>query len=98
MGGWIQLKYKPKANFELNFALGQDNPFAGEPVNFSSRDRVLLWAAHVAQPDSVREFHIYITPVRMSYSQRNTGACRRMILDGNLETANQIGLSVGYIF
>src|SRR5271155_4427970 len=30
MGGWVQLKFKPKANFEVNFALGQDSPFASE--------------------------------------------------------------------
>ena len=29
-GGWLQLKFKPKPNFELNFAYGEDQPFAGE--------------------------------------------------------------------
>jgi regulator of replication initiation timing len=27
-GGWAQLKWKPRSNFEVNGAFGQDNPFA----------------------------------------------------------------------
>src|ERR1700689_1108341 len=38
MGGWAQLKYKPRANFEVNFALGQDNPFAGGLRNFPATE------------------------------------------------------------
>src|SRR5258708_19273419 len=34
MGGWAQLKFKPRANFEVNFAYGQDNPFASELRSF----------------------------------------------------------------
>ena len=30
MGGWAQLKFKLKSNFEINGAFGSDNPFAGE--------------------------------------------------------------------
>jgi hypothetical protein len=29
-GGWAQLKWKPRANFEMNGAFGQDNPFASQ--------------------------------------------------------------------
>ena len=29
-GGWLQLKFKPKPNFEVNFAYGEDVPFARE--------------------------------------------------------------------
>ncbi|HMH81144.1 MAG TPA: hypothetical protein VK514_13025, partial [Candidatus Acidoferrum sp.] len=34
MGGWAQLKFKPKANFEVNFAYGQDDPFSSELRSF----------------------------------------------------------------
>ncbi len=34
MGGWAQLKFKLKPNFEINGALGIDNPFAGELRQF----------------------------------------------------------------
>src|SRR6202042_718673 len=30
MGGWAQLKFKVKSNFEINGAFGSDNPFAHE--------------------------------------------------------------------
>ena len=41
IGGWVQLKYKPKANFEMNFALGQDNPFASELRNFPATEVIM---------------------------------------------------------
>jgi len=34
MGGWAQLKFKPKPKWEFNGAFGQDNPFAGEMRRF----------------------------------------------------------------
>src|SRR3984893_9836310 len=36
MGGWAQLKFKPRANFEINGAIGLDNPFANELRSFIS--------------------------------------------------------------
>jgi hypothetical protein len=95
LGGWVQLKYKPKANFEVNFALGQDNPFAGELRNFPATE------AFYGQLISRN-----LTPfVNFIYHARSnvlfSAEYRRLQtydLDSNLETANQIGLSVGYIF
>src|SRR5271163_2146299 len=34
LGGWAQLKFKPKTNFEINLAYGQDDPFASELRRF----------------------------------------------------------------
>ena len=34
MGGWAQFTYKPKSNFEVNAAFGDDSPFAGELRRF----------------------------------------------------------------
>ena len=36
MGGWAQLKFKPKSKLEINAALGIDNPFAGELRQYKS--------------------------------------------------------------
>ncbi len=36
MGGWTQLKFKPWPKFEVNGALGVDNPFASELRRFST--------------------------------------------------------------
>jgi len=95
LGGWVQLKYKPKANFEVNFALGQDNPFAGELRKFPATE------AFYGQLISRN-----LTPfVNFIYHARSnvlfSAEYRRLQtynLDSSLETANQIGLSVGYIF
>jgi len=95
IGGWVQLKYKPKANFEVNFALGQDNPFASELRNYPATE------AYYGQLISRN-----LTPfVNFIYHVRSnilfSAEYRRLQtynLDSNVETANQIGLSVGYIF
>jgi hypothetical protein len=38
MGGWVQVKFKPVPKFEVNGALGDDNPFAAELRRFPSSD------------------------------------------------------------
>ncbi len=95
MGGWAQLKFKPKANFEVNFAIGQDNPFASELRSYPG-------TAYYYGPLLSRN----LTPfVNFIYRVRSdvlfSVEYRRLQtynLDTNSDTANQIGLSVGYIF
>ena len=43
-GGWAQLKFKVKSNFEINGAFGSDNPFAGE---------LRLYNAHSIYPGEI---------------------------------------------
>jgi hypothetical protein len=95
IGGWAQLKYKPRANFEVNFALGQDNPFAGELRNFPATEA--LYGQLIS-----RNFTPFVNFIYHARSNVLFSAEYRRLqtynLDSNLETANQIGLSVGYIF
>jgi hypothetical protein len=35
-GGWVQFKYKPTVKFQINAAVGDDNPFASELARFPS--------------------------------------------------------------
>jgi hypothetical protein len=95
LGGWIQVKYKPKANFEVNFALGQDNPFAGELRNFPA-------TVYYYGPLTSRNLTPFVNFIYHARSNVLFSAEYRRLqtyyLDSNLETANQIGLSVGYIF
>jgi hypothetical protein len=95
IGGWVQLKYKPKANFEVNFALGQDNPFASELRNSPAT------AGYYGQLLS-RNFTPFVNFIYHARSNVLFSAEYRRLqtynLDSNTETANQIGLSVGYIF
>jgi len=95
LGGWIQVKYKPKANFEVNFALGQDNPFAGELRNFPAT--VYYYDALTSRNFTPFVNFIYHARSNVLFSAEYR-RLQTYYLDSNLETTNQIGLSVGYIF
>jgi hypothetical protein len=94
MGGWAQLKFKPKSSFEINAALGLDNPFAGELRRFSSNS---------IYPDiytrNLSPFINFIYQVRSDilfsteYRHLNTS-----VLDNGSHRANHINLSLGYLF
>jgi hypothetical protein len=94
MGGWAQLKFKPKENFEINAALGLDNPFAPELRRYKSNS---------IYPDSyvrnLSPFINFIYQVRsdilfsIEYSHLQTS-----LIDAGSNSANHIDLSLGYIF
>jgi hypothetical protein len=95
IGGWAQLKYRPRANFEVNFALGQDNPFAGELRNFPATEA--LYGQLISRNFTPFVNFIYHVRSNVLFSAEYR-RLQTYNLDSNLETANQIGLSVGYIF
>ena len=94
LGGWAQLKFKVKSNFEINGAFGSDNPFAGELRQYN---------AHTIYPGSytrnlspllnfiyqIRSDILFSTEYRYIRSTK---------LDAGSDSANQINLSLGYIF
>jgi len=94
MGGWAQLKFKLKPNFEINAALGLDNPFAGEMRQYKATS---------IYPDlynrNLSPFINFIYQVRsdilfsMEYRRLQTS-----VLDGGSNDANHVNLSLGYIF
>jgi hypothetical protein len=95
IGGWAQLKYKPRTNFQINTALGQDNPFAGElglyPGVPSSYGETLArnrsWLINfIYKPRS---------DVVMSMEYRRL---RTIELGADRNVANHVNLSLGYIF
>jgi hypothetical protein len=95
MGGWVQLKFKPRTNFEINGAFGQDNPFAGElrrfPGSPSYFDESLArnltpFVNFIYQPRSDVLFSV-------EYRRLQT-----YMLDSSANTANHVAASVGYIF
>ena len=79
----------------MNFALGQDNPFASELRNNPAT------AGYYGQLLS-RNFTPFVNFIYHARSNVLFSAEYRRLqtynLDSNTETANQIGLSVGYIF
>lgn len=94
MGGWAQLKFKPKANFEINAALGLDNPFSSELRQYQSNS---IYPA--LYPRNLTPLVNFIYQVRsdvlfsLEYRHMQTS-----VLDSGSNSANHINLSLGYIF
>jgi hypothetical protein len=94
MGGWAQLKFKPKTNFEINAALGLDNPFASELRQYESNS---IYPA--LYPRNLTPLVNFIYQVRsdvlfsLEYRHMQTS-----VLDSGSNSANHINLSLGYIF
>jgi hypothetical protein len=95
LGGWTQLKYKPLPKFEVNAAFGQDNPFANQfrAVNPSSPNYDTLLNRNrsgllnfIYQPRS---------DIMLSMEYRHI---RSFAVEGDSYTANQVMMTVGYIF
>src|ERR1700693_53788 len=94
-GGWLQLKFKPKPNFEVNFAYGEDVPFAGELNLFPAS--ALYYGYLISRNQS--PFVNFIYRVRsdvlfsMEYKRLQTNP-----LNSNANIANRLIMSLGYGF
>jgi hypothetical protein len=94
-GGWLQLKFKPKPNFEVNFAYGEDVPFAGELNRFPAT--ALYYGYSISRNQS--PFVNFIYRMRsdvlfsMEYKRLQTNP-----LNSNAYIANQVIMSLGYAF
>jgi len=95
MGGWVQLKFKPKTNFEVNFAYGQDNPFASELRSFPAG--AYYYGSSLSRNRSPFVNFIYRvrSDVLFSVEYRRL---QTYTLDSNANIANQIGINLGYVF
>jgi cell division protein FtsB len=95
VGGWAQLKFKPWPKFEINGALGIDNPFASELRRFPTTDSYY----GVSLSKNVSPFVNFIYQLRsdvlfsLEYRYLKT-----YMLDDEAYSANHINLSLGYIF
>jgi hypothetical protein len=95
VGGWVQLKFKPKANFEVNFAYGQDNPFASELRAFPASSYYYGYSISRNLSPFVNFIYRVRSDVLFSVEYRRL---QTYPLDGNPDLANQIGVSLGYVF
>ena len=95
MGGWTQLKFKAKPNFEINGTFGQDNPFAHEirdfPTHSDEYDEFLgrnrsVMVNFIWQP---RSDFLFSTEYRRLKTTE---------VSGDSYFANHINVSLGYIF
>jgi hypothetical protein len=94
-GGWAQLKFKPKANFEVNGAFGQDNPFASELGRFSSSGNYYDSLQARNRSSLVNFIYQPRSDVLFSIEYRRL---RTVVIDGDLNTANHVNVSLGYVF
>lgn len=95
MGGWAQVKFKPVPRFEINGAVGDDNPFASELRRFPSSDSYY----GVSLSKNLSPFVNFIYQVRsdvmfsVEYRRLKT-----YVTNDEDYAANHINVSLGYIF
>ncbi len=94
MGGWAQLKFKVKSNFEINGAFGSDNPFANDFRRYNANFQYPGSYTRNLSPlvnfiYQIRSDILFSTEYRYLKST---------VLDSGSNSANQINLSLGYIF
>jgi hypothetical protein len=95
VGGWTQLKFKPTAKFEINAALGDDNPFAGELRRFPATQN--YYGYSISRNMSPFANFIYQVRSNVLFSAEYR-RIQTYSPDGTFSAANQFGTSVGYIF
>jgi hypothetical protein len=94
MGGWAQLKFKVKSNFEINGAFGSDNPFAGELRQYNAHTIYLSSYTRNLSP-LVNFIYQIRSDILFSTEYRYLTTT---VLDSGSNSANHINLSLGYIF
>jgi hypothetical protein len=94
MGGWAQLKFKVRSNFEINGAFGSDNAFAGELRLYNANN--LYPGAYTRNLSPFVNFIYQIrSDILFSTEYRYLNSSE---LDGGSVGASHINLGLGYIF
>ena len=93
-GGWAQLKFKPRANFEVNGALGEDNPFASQLKSFPASPS--YYGILLSRNLSPLVNFIYQPRSDVLFSAEYRYL--HTFLLSNSQMANLLSLSVGYTF
>ena len=94
MGGWAQLKFKVKSNFEINGAFGSDNPFSGELRQYNAN--TIYPGSYTRNLSPLVNFIYQIrSDILFSTEYRYLNST---VLDSGSFSAHQISLSMGYIF
>jgi hypothetical protein len=94
MGGWAQLKFKVKSNFEINGAFGVDSPFAGELRQYNAN--TIYPGSYTRNLSPLVNFIYQIrSDILFSTEYRYLNST---VLDSGSFSAHQISLSMGYIF
>ncbi len=91
----MQLKFKPTPKFEINGALGDDNPFASELRRFPSSDSYYGVSLSKNVSPFVNIIYRMRSDVMMSVEYRRL---KTYVVNDDAYTANQINFSLGYLF
>ncbi|HKV48908.1 MAG TPA: hypothetical protein VJN69_12515 [Candidatus Acidoferrales bacterium] len=95
MGGWIQLKFQPRENFQINAAYGQDNPFASELDRFPNTHTYSGYLYARNQSPLVNFIYQIRSDVEISVEYRHL---RTMYLTDDTQSANHYNATIGYKF
>ena len=95
MGGWAQFKFKPMATFEINGALGDDNPFSSQLRRFPASELYYgpLFSKNISP--SVNFIYQARSDILFSVEYRRL---RTFEIDNGSLSANHVSLSLGYLF
>jgi hypothetical protein len=95
MGGWMQLKFKPNTRLEFNGAFGLDNPFAHELRAHSSNTSYYGPLLSKNLSPLVNVIYTLRSNILFSLEYRYL---RTFPLDTKPATADNVSLSLGYLF
>ena len=95
IGGWVQLKVKPTAKFEINGAVGDDNPFSSELREFAGNP---LYSGRLLSKNLTPFVNFIYRPRSDLIFSLEYRHLKTYTLDSYANTASHINLSVGYIF
>jgi len=95
VGGWAQVKFKPRTNFEINGALGEDNPFASQLRRFPYGPT--YYGTLLSK--NVSPFVNFIYQIRSDVAfSTEYRRLQTFMASGDSHTANLVDLSLGYTF
>jgi hypothetical protein len=96
MGGWVQLKFKPQPKWEINLAYGQDNPYASQLRAFPA-STIYYGGPELSRNRSpfVNFMYRVRSDVLFSVEYRRL---QTYMLDSPANVANQVSVSLGYLF
>jgi hypothetical protein len=94
-GGWVQLKFKPKTNFEVNGAVGLDSPFANELRRFPASQYYYGTLLSRNLSPFVNFIYQVRSDVLFSVEYRHLQTSQ---VNGNSSSAHHINIGLGYLF
>jgi hypothetical protein len=95
IGGWAQLKFKPRPNFEVNGALGEDNPFASQLRRFPGSPAYYGSSLSRNVSPFVNFIYQLRSDVLFSAEYRRL---QTFVVSDSSQKANLVDLSLGYTF